>query len=227
MTISVEEARQYYIQNDTAHGFEHVLRVTAVAERIARAEGADREIVRAAALLHDVGRAEEERTGESHADIGARQARQILADQPAAFVAAVAEAIAQHRFRGDGQPASLEARVLFDADKLDAIGAIGVARAYAVGGRAGKRLWSPLHADQAATSEVLETLSTLSVQPARADCRPVSDVSSHTPVVEYNFKLRRLKDRLFTATGRALALERHDFMVAFFERLDREVRGEA
>jgi uncharacterized protein len=218
--ISEEEAQQYYGENDTAHGFEHVLRVTAVAERIAQAEGANLAIVRTAALLHDVGRAEEERTGESHAEIGARRAREILAGRPADFVEAVAGAIANHRFRGNGSPDSLEACVLFDADKLDAIGAIGVARAYAVGGRANQRLWSPLHDEPTQTSEVSET----------SDPVPQHTwwgVSSHTPVVEFNFKLRRLKDRLFTTAGRALAQERHDFMVAFFERLEREVRGEA
>jgi uncharacterized protein len=211
--ISVEEARHYYGDNDTAHGFEHVLRVTAVAERIARAEGANLEIVRTAALLHDIGRAEEERTGESHAEIGARRAREILAGRPSEFIEAVAGAIANHRFRGHGRPDSLEARVLFDADKLDAIGAIGVARAYAVGGRANQRLWSPLRDEQDQTPEA--------TQPSEVSG------SGHTPVVEFNFKLRRLKDRLFTDTGRALAQERHDFMVAFFERLEREVRGEA
>ena len=208
--ISVEEARQYYGENDSAHGFEHVLRVAAVAERIALAEGANLEIVRTAALLHDVGRADEERTGESHAEIGARRAREILAGRPTDFVEAVAEAIANHRFRGNGRPASLEARVLFDADKLDAIGAIGVARAYAVGGRANQRLWSPLHDEHGVA----------------ANSGFGSD-DNHTPVVEFNFKLRRLKDRMFTDAGRALALERHDFMVAFFERLEREARGEA
>jgi uncharacterized protein len=208
--IGVEEARRHYGENDTAHGFEHVLRVTAVAERIAQAEGANLEIVRTAALLHDVGRAEEERTGESHAEIGARRAREILAGRPAEFVEAVANAIANHRFRGNGSPDSLEARVLFDADKLDAIGAIGVARAYAVGGRAYQRLWSPLHDDHGVA----------------ADSGSWSD-GHHTPVVVFNFKLRRLKDRLVTDAGRALARERHDFMVAFFERLECEVRGEA
>lgn len=78
-----------------------------------------------------------------------------------------------------------------------------MARAYAVGGRAGQHLWSPLDLDAEG-----------------------GDTEGHTPVKEFTFKLRRLKDRLFTTTGRAMAQGRHNYMVAFFERLEREARGE-
>jgi len=134
--ISIEEARQYYQGHESSHDFDHVLRVLALAERIARAEGGDLEVVRAAALLHDIGRAEEEATGGDHAAIGAARAREILAGHPPEKVEAVVTAIASHRFRSGPPPATPEARALFDADKLDAMGAIGVARAFA---RAGAR----------------------------------------------------------------------------------------
>ncbi|MGC8838045.1 MAG: HD domain-containing protein, partial [Anaerolineae bacterium] len=97
--ITVEEARALYTENDPAHGFDHVLRVLALAERIARAEGADLEIVRAAALLHDVGREEEARTGRCHAQVSAARAREVLHGHPPERVEAVAQAIAAHRFR--------------------------------------------------------------------------------------------------------------------------------
>ena len=201
----------YYEDNDAAHQFEHVLRVVALAERIARTEGADLDVVRAAALLHDVGRAEQSRTGACHAEVGARQARYILRGYPSGFVEAVAEAVATHRFRGPhGRPRTLEAQVLYDADKLDAIGAIGVARAYAVAGVRGPRLWSPLCAADGEDKS----------------CGPGRGGEDHTPVQEYLFKLCHLRDTLFTRTGRAIAEGRHAFMAAFFERLEREVRGE-
>jgi len=209
--LTEREAQGYYEANDASHSFEHVLRVLALAERIAQAEGADVDVVRTAALLHDIGRGEEARTGVCHAEAGARQARDILKDGPADFVEAVAEAIACHRFRRpDRRPQTPEARVLYDADKLDAIGAIGVARAYAVAGRRGQRLYSPLHS--ADTDDLSQAV--------------VGESEAHTPVQEYLFKLRHLKDRLFTETGRALAADRHAFMVAFFDRLEAEVRGE-
>jgi len=207
--ITVEKARQYYEGADAVHDFDHVLRVLALAERIGQAEGADLRIVRAAALLHDVGREGAEAEELDHAAFAARRAREILAGQPPAQVEAVAHAIAAHRFRAGPQPATLEAQVLFDADKLDAIGAVGVARAFAYGGARGQRLWAPVE----------------SVDVARWQSEG-DDPETHTPVHEFIVKLSRLKDRLFTPAGRAIAEERHAYMVVFFERLDAEVGGE-
>ncbi len=209
--ISVERARALYSDNDSAHGFDHVLRVTHIAERLADEEGADREIVRTAALLHDVGRAEQERTGISHAELGARMAREILAGHAPDRVEAVAVAIEQHRFRVANPPSSIEACVLYDADKLDAIGAIGVARAYAFAGERQLRLWAPVDASYA-------TVDAGAVAQALAS-------GEHTPVHEFVFKLARLKDRMLTEGGRKMALERHAYMVGYFQRLEQEVQG--
>jgi uncharacterized protein len=201
--IAIQQARCLYDSADAAHDFDHVLRVLALAERIAAAEGADVEIVRAAALLHDVARAETAGDGRCHAQVGAERARSILRDHPSERVAAVAHAIAAHRFRRGPVPATLEARVLFDADKLDAIGAVGVARAYAVAGQRNARLWADAPLDYTA-----------------------GDPRDHTAAHEFVFKLSRLKDAMYTTTGKAIAGERHAYMVAFFERLGQEVRGE-
>jgi len=202
--ISIEEARTHYEGAEAVHDFDHVLRVLALAERLAREEGADWEIVRTAALLHDVARGQADRMIHDHAQAGAQFARQLLAGHPPERVEAVAHAIAAHRFRGGTAPQTVEARVLHDADKLDAIGAIGVARAFAYGGHEGQRLWGEV------AEGYVETRDTR---------------REHTPVHEFQFKLRRIKDRLLTASGRALAEERHAFMVAFYERLDQEVHG--
>lgn len=209
MMITVEQAREFYERDDTAHDFDHVLRVHALAMRIAEAEGADAEIVSAAALLHDVARVAADREGLDHAALGAQRAREILSGHPQGKVDAVAEAIASHRFRTSSEPPSLEAKVLYDADKLDAIGAVGVARAYAIAGRLGQRLWSPW-AEGAGLSA------------ARGDIRN----QEHTPVREFQVKLRRLKDSLYTDAARAIAASRHEYMVQFFERLESEVNGE-
>ncbi len=208
--ITVEEARRYYPDGDPVHGFDHVLRVLALVERIGAAEGADMEVLRAAALLHDVARADELVTGRCHAQAGAERAQEILAGQPRAQ--AVAEAIRTHRFRDDLPPTTLEGRILYDADKLDAIGAIGVARAYAMGGQRGQALWAPVATDFG--------------ERGRADGQADLSREGHTPVHEYIFKLSKLRDTLFTATARALADGRHRFMVAFFARLGDEVGGE-
>lgn len=80
--ITAEGAGQYYRGSDVALDFDHVLRVLALAERIAYAEGTDVEIVRAASLLYDVGRAEQGLTGHSYAELGAKRAYYILTDHP-------------------------------------------------------------------------------------------------------------------------------------------------
>ena len=153
---TIETVRRYYPVNDAVHGFEHVLRVLHMAERLAQAAGADLEIVRAAALLHDAApeQAEagdaavmfstaEEREKHHHAsaDLAARvlQAEGWAEER----IAAVQHCIRSHRFRDSAEPPlTLEAQVLFDADKLDAIGAIGVARAIGYAAQAGQPAWA-------------------------------------------------------------------------------------
>ncbi len=202
--ITIDEVRPLYSGADAVHDFDHVLRVLALAERLAEMEGADLDIVRAAALLHDVARGCEASPDGDHALAGADVARQVLAAEPRHRVEAVAHAIAAHRFRTGPEPQSIEAQVLHDADKLDAIGAIGVARAFAFGGRQGQRLWAEVPPDYAESE---------------------ASRHRHTPVHEYHLKLVRIKDRLLTESARRLADGRHAFMVAFYERLEREVRG--
>jgi uncharacterized protein len=206
--ITIEQARQFYSDDDPVHDFDHILRVLALAERIGVAEGADMDVLRAAALLHDVGRDEAEAVGRDHALVAAARAREILAGAPPDTVDAVVDAIMAHRFRSGPPPQSLEGRVLFDADKLDAIGAIGVARAFAYSGRAGRRLWAPVSEDY------VERWQNGAVESGE-----------HTAVHEFVVKLSRLKEKLFTSEGRRIAEERHEVMARFFERLADEVAG--
>jgi uncharacterized protein len=198
--ITIEQARQFYNDDDPVHDFDHILRVLALAERIAAAEGADLEIVRAAALLHDAGRDEAQAAGQDHAEFAAARARQILDGAPPDKVEAVSAAILAHRFRAGPPPESLEGCVLFDADKLDA---------FAYSGRAGARLWTPVANDYLARWQ-------------KGQVAP----GEHTAAHEFVVKLSRLKERLFTPTGRRIAAERHTVMVHFFERLADEVTGQ-
>lgn len=207
--IPVEEAEKYYRDTESAHDFNHVLRVTRMAEYLARVEGADVEIVRAAALLHDIARADEDRTGKGdHAEMAALRAIAILLERGvrAETADAVARAIATHRFRGSVAPQTLEAKILFDADKLDSIGAIGVARAYAIAGALNQPLWSEVDQDAVATRD--------------------QHNSNHSPAAEFTVKLRRIHELMYTATAKKIAEERHRFMSEFFDRLGREIHGE-
>jgi uncharacterized protein len=206
--ITLEFARTLYpVDADSAHDFDHVLRVVKLGEHIAQMEGADLDIVRAAALLHDIG-LDEGRAG--HETSAANRSKDILREQgyAEAVAEAVAHAIESHRFRSGPTPQTLEAKVLFDADKLDSIGAIGVARAYAFGGHRGQKLWADVPADYADPMDGRE-----------------ADPTQHTAVHEFHVKLKKIRDRMYTLTGRAIAAERHAYMVGFYEQLDREVKG--
>jgi uncharacterized protein len=208
--IPIDQVAKYYHDSDSAHDFDHVLRVTAMAEYIARAEGADLEIVRAAALLHDIARLDEDRTGQGdHAEMSAQRAREILLGRgvDAEKAEAVAHAISAHRFRGSVPPKTLEAKILFDADKLDSIGAIGVARAYAVAGALNQPLWSAAHEGATANRE--------------------QHNSNHSPYAEFIVKLRKIHGLIHTPTARRIAERRHRYMTGFFERLGREIRGDS
>ena len=208
---SMEQARKWYIESDTVHDFEHVMRVYRMAERLAREEQADMEIVRAAALLHDVtgsmpGSAERA----EHHIASAAFAGQVLAEegwQPER-IEAVQHCIRAHRFRAKlERPESMEAKVLFDADKLDVLGAIGVARTVAYAALAGQ----PFYAEP--SEQFLRTGKEAPGEP-------------HSAYHEFLFKLRKIKDILFTGTGRVIAQERHQYLQEYFERMGAEIRGE-
>lgn len=183
----IERARALYTGTDTAHDFDHVLRVLALVRRIGPAEGADMRLLEAATLLHDIARADEARHGVDHARAGAERAREIVLEwgYTPREAAAIAGIIAAHRFRNDAPPRTIEEKVLYDADKLDAIGAIGVGRAFAFAGRTGQRLWSEVPVDARATQRV--------------------DPSTHSPAIEFAVKLSRLAGSLHTATARPVS----------------------
>ena len=206
--LSESQARQLYQQGDAAHDFDHVQRVAHLAVQIARAEGADEEVVLLAALLHDVPTALQATARAAHHLAAADFARQYLAQRGMAQkrIENVVHCIAAHRFRDQSlQPQTLEAQCLYDADKLDSIGAIGVARAFAFAGAHGNRLW---------------TAPSSAAPPAEA--KPHG--ADYTPVHEFIYKLQRLLATLHTPTARQIGVQRHAFMVTFYEQLDTEMR---
>jgi uncharacterized protein len=122
-----------------AHGFDHTLRVVRLCERIGTCEGADMAILIPAAIFHDIARPLEERTGVPHEEEGARMAAAYLRSvhYPEERIAAIVHAIRAHRYSTGIAPETLEARVLSDADNLDAMGAVGIARTFAQSGERG------------------------------------------------------------------------------------------
>jgi uncharacterized protein len=202
-----EEARSFFDEARGSHDWDHTERVRRLCRRIGKKEKADLFVLDLAALLHDIGRGEEDRSnGETcHARSGARLARDLLMKHglERGLIRKVVHCVRTHRYRRKASPRTLEAQILFDADKLDSIGAVGVGRAFLFAGEIGARLHDK--------DIVLR------------DTRPYT--REDTAYREYLVKLRRIKDRMSTREGKRIAAERHRFMVEFFDRLNRETDG--
>ncbi len=200
-------AQKLFTDARASHDWDHTLRVLRLCEQIGSEERADMDVLRVAAVLHDIGRPHQDACLGSlcHAVHGAMLAGPIVATLVFSPEQKnnILHCIRTHRFRGINVPETLEAKVLFDADKLDAIGAIGIARAYLFAGEIGARLHSP---------EI----------PAE---KSVPYSIDDTGFREYSVKLCKIKDRMMTSEGKRMAGDRHQFMTAFFNRFLQEYQG--
>lgn len=191
---------------DSAHDCEHIYRVLYNALEIAQSEeGVDFDVLIAACLLHDIGRKEQfENPALCHAMVGGEKAHKFLTDQgfDRDFSEKVRHCIQTHRFRRNMQPESMEAKILFDADKLDATGALGIARTLMYKGNVAEPIYTRL-ADG-------------SISDGTGDTAP-------SFFQEYHHKLEKLYGNFYTARGAQLAQERRPIAAAFYESLYREV----
>jgi uncharacterized protein len=207
IVISVKEARTWYSKDDPVHGLDHVLRVMGLALRLGEEIGADLEILKTAALLHDAQGAHpgqgEDRL--SHEQASALFAAEILTEKgwSKTRIHEVQHCIRTHRFRGSERPQSLEAQILFDADKLDVMGAFGAARTIGYAIQAGQPIYAPV------SEQFIETGKPLTGE-------------SHSAYHEYIFKLRVVRERLYTEPARRMAEERQVVLETFFEGLAAE-----
>ena len=190
---------------DSAHDKEHIYRVLYTALDIAETEpDVNQDVLITACLLHDIGRqAQYENPGICHATAGAEMAHAYLLEQgyEPGFAAHVADCIRSHRFRKQAPPQSIEAKILFDADKLDAAGAMGIARTLQYNGKMEEPLYS-LTADG-------------SVSDGNGDPKP-------SFLQEYTYKLAKIYDRFLTARGWELAQQRKHTAEQFYRQLFEE-----
>lgn len=202
-----EISHSFCVTEGGSHGPDHSERVLWTAITIGRQMQARLDILTPAALLHDIGRREESlsRGRLCHARRGAELAAPLLRalryHEP--DIEAICHCIRSHRFRGGSSPMTVEARILFDADKLDSIGAIGIGRAFLFAGQIGARLHNPEQ------------------DPALTTAYSLDD----TAYREFQVKMSRVRDQMLTPVGRTMAEERHAFMQTFFDQLTRETSG--
>ncbi len=204
--VHAEAYQRFTRVTDLAHGWEHVSRVYTLAQYIAEKEEADKFIVGVAALLHDLGRTVEEDEQTHHSDSSALLAREIMQKYEIAEQTqqSIIHAILAHSFSRGIEPLTLEAHVVRDADRLDALGAIGIMRWAIVG-------------------EQRCTICTHSYEPndPLALHRQPDD---HTYMLDHFFvKLFKLEDTFTTDTARALAKRRTAFMHAYVDEFKREL----
>jgi uncharacterized protein len=196
--------------DSSGHDWWHVHRVWQTARHLAQREGADWYVVELAALLHDVADWKFHGGDET---LGPRTAAAWLEGQgvDTPTIEHVREIIGQLSFKGAGVATpmrTLEGQVVQDADRLDAIGAIGIARAFAYGGHAGRAMYDP------------------EIPPERHDSFEAYKRNSGPTINHFHEKLMLLKDRMNTSAGRALAEGRNAFMLEFLARFHAEWNGE-
>ncbi len=202
LSVAVEHMREPPM--DTAHDEAHLQRVISAALEIGVAEGADLEVLLAAAALHDVINVPKNHPDRALASRQAAEAaRPILesAGYTEEEIAPIAQAILEHSFSAGHAPSSLESAILQDADRLDSIGAIGVARTAATAARMGSSFYCA--DDFSGAARDLD------------DRRYMAD--------HFYRKLLLLADRMNTGTARAMAAQRGQFLKAYLEQLETEL----
>ena len=202
-----EEVKKILASSRGSHDWDHTERVLNVSLHIAEKEGADKEIVTLAAILHDIGRGDEFNSAGTlcHAEIGAEMAMNILkkCGLENEKINKIVHCIETHRFRNKKKPLSLEAKVIYDADKLDSIGAVGIGRAFLFAGEVGARLHD----------------KNVDIEKTKAYSK------DDTAYREYIAKLQYIKNSILTNEGMKIAKQRNKFMQDFFIRLNKEVDG--
>ena len=202
--------RNKFAGEGSGHDWHHISRVRRLAKQIAAAEGANQDVAELAALVHDIADWKFHNGDDS---VGPREAARLLREEGAApdVIEQVVDIVRTISFKGAGVVTAmktLEGLCVQDADRLDAMGAIGIARCFAYGGYAGRSMYDP---DEPPVMHVT------------AEAYKASKGHSLNHFYE---KLFLLKDRMNTATGRAMAEERHLYMEEFVRRFLKEWNGE-
>lgn len=205
-TYTLVDNYMHTCMEDSAHDREHVYRVLFNALEIAKEEvGVDYDVLITACLLHDIGRKEQfENPALCHAAVGSGKAYKFLIENgfDTEFAEKVRHCIQTHRFRKTNQPRSIEAKILFDADKIEAAGAMGIARTLIYKGIVCEPLYS-----------------------LRDDGTVSNGEGDKTPSFfqEYKYKLEKLYSNFYTARGTEIARQRQQTAVDFYNALYREV----
>lgn len=207
---ALEYIKELFANDSSGHDYFHTLRVYQTATEIARQEQADVTIVQLAALLHDVD--DEKLFPETHADKKNAVDFMTANGVDAETIRRVCKIIGEVSFAGTDSvvPGTIEGKCVQDADRLDAIGAIGIARTFAYGGSRGRKIYDP------------------EIRPKIGMSKEAYRNNINSPSINHFYeKLLLLKDMMNTSTGKKLAEHRHTVMQAFLDEFMAEWNGEA
>jgi len=206
----IEELKVEFADESTGHDWFHIERVWKNAKLISKAEGGDLFVIELAALLHDIADHKFVENADEQAEFRIRTMLSEL-NVNEEIINAVVHIVHNCSFKGgvgENKMKVLEGLIVQDADRLDAIGAIGVARTFAFGGKFGNLMYHP------------------EIKPATfASAKEYRDKRTHT-VNHFYEKLLLLKDKMNTETARRLAADRHAFMEKFLAQFYAEWNGE-
>lgn len=193
----IEETKKYiyseFLNDTTGHDYFHIERVFKNVETICKEENADTNLALLAALLHDL--------GDYKLHNGIDRSKELITtylaskNQPKEIIDRIIQIVSEVSFSKGLETTSIEAKIVQDADRLDAIGAIGIARCFAYGGSSGNALFNPY-----------------------------SNEKNSSSIQHFYDKLLLIKDLMKTETGKKIALERHNYMLKFLEQFYSEVK---
>ncbi len=203
----------------SAHNIDHIMRVYNLALHLSKGMDIDMEVLEASVLLHDIARAREDAdsTGKTdHAVLGSEMAYPILKDlgYDDEKIRHIQDCIISHRYRTGIRPKTMEAKILFDADKLDSLGAIGIARSFVWVGKNNAKIFTETDIEKY-TEENLDGKK----------MGRIKDKTRHSPQIEFETKLRYIIDKLHTKKAKNIGKERLEYYKNFLERLRAEIKG--
>ncbi|MBU4245422.1 MAG: HD domain-containing protein [Nanoarchaeota archaeon] len=204
----------------SAHSMDHIMRVYNLCLHLAENESVDSDVLKAAALLHDIARVKEDNDSSGntdHAVLSSAMAIPILRDVgfPIDKIRHIQNCIISHRYRTGSEPQTKEAQILFDADKLDILGSTGIARSFMIAGQYGEKIYSDTPVEDYVKDNLVG---------GKMNGR-IKEMLKHAPNLEFETKIRHIPDKLYTKKAKEIGRQRLEFMTGFFERLKKEING--
>jgi len=224
MTKKIEEVKKFAEKHladdsDPAHNIEHVMRVYSLAIKLAENEKVDLDVIKMAVLLHDIGGAKERKdpSGKTdHAFESVKLAKPFLKKLGLSKekIEYISNCIISHRYRSEIKPETLEAKIVFDADKLETVGAIGIARAFVWVGKNNAHIYRKTNIEEYAKENLCGKIN-----------GRIQDKTKHSPQINWGTKDKYVVDYLYTQKAKQIAKERINFSKKFFSKLEKEIKG--